>query len=225
MRAKAKPEGYPIPGCPGYTLTKDFKVYNDRTGKFLRPYKNKRSNSAYTYYVIGGSLRRTEKSLARIAYAVYRNIDIYNIPAGFVIQFKDGKPGFDNFVIRERSEVTRETNVSRVEKRNNADIYRRCYEFTGLVLSGDVTGLYRSVNKYRDEIIKSMSAYVGYKEAVEKYPELVSELICGILDGRYNCCDPVSYIKKYLRRTSGKFLPFITPPPQGLTLYGSAAIR
>jgi hypothetical protein len=206
---KTKVDGLAIPGAPGYTLTKDFKVYG-RRGFIIKAY----TYAGYTGYGLYASERRMFCSLARIAYAVYKNVDIQALPRDYVIKFKDDKPGND-FIIR-----TRESHMHGMRLRHamytaesTVDYYNRCHRFSGLVIRRDAKGIYSFMEEYKEMIINDLLRHMSYNTAIRVYKDIINEFVLGILEGRFHTPDPVSYIRKYARATYTLHLtPRNTPP-------------
>jgi hypothetical protein len=190
-------EGYPIPGAPGYILTKDFKIYGKR-GHILKDHREKYNYMRYDMYTSTGKIERF--SLARVVFAVYKNIDIQAIPSDFIIKFKDDRPGVD-LVIHTRQSSASETRAKYNKKRNEsaADYYKRSYEFTGLVVKRDVNGIYSFIEKYKEVIIGDLSNRMSYNTAIKVYPDIINDFVIGVPENRFYSSDPVYYIKKYAR--------------------------
>ncbi|MCL2651157.1 MAG: hypothetical protein FWD60_09075 [Candidatus Azobacteroides sp.] len=197
---KETAEFYPIVGHEGYFLTDDFRIFSKKTNRFLLCRYNYRGKNSYYHFALGKSKKQAQISLPRIAYSVKNGINPISIPSDYIITFKENKPGFDNIVVSDRSEVGCKIYLIRSMNPANELFYERCHEFTGLILKNDTEAIFEFIDKYKNLIVGTLCKYMKYTQALKVYSDLKNDLVIGILDRRYQCYEPVSYLQKCIKR-------------------------
>ena len=206
MKAEKAKAAHVIPGCPDYLLTEDFKITRKNKKGFIKGHKSSKPKPLDYYWLTSEQGQRLRCRLPRIAWAIAHNVKLYNVPYDIIIDFADGNPGFDNFIIRSRSVITAEIRLRKNRTGKDPNFYERCREFAGLVAERNVAGMYTFMERYSDLIIESLSKRIPRGDAERAYPDVVNDFVLGVLDGRYLAPDPVRYIRKYATATADHYL-------------------
>jgi len=191
---------YPIVGFEHYFLTDDFKVFSKKTNCFLTCRKNFSGKNDYYEFALGKRGKHIQISLPRIVYSVEKGINPRSISNNIIIRFKNNVPGIDNIIVLDRSMFAEEIRLITSKNPANESFYERCHEFTGLILKNETDAIYKFIDKYNHLIIGTLCKYINYPLALKVYSDLVNDLIIGIIDRRYQCFDPVTYLQKCINR-------------------------
>ncbi|MDR3168333.1 MAG: hypothetical protein LBU27_00795 [Candidatus Peribacteria bacterium] len=198
-------EEYDIIGFSKYVITSDCVVIRKDTRKHLRNL-NYSTHKGDCFTLVRDDGIQKQIRGAHLLYCASKNIDVSEVSRKIMFTFRGNIKSVEEIVVYDVADMAAQIRKKKLSIEKTT-YYKEVIIFSQAILSGNQDEIYRELIKYEEEIKREIRRYYRNEDMVmDRWIELISEILTGINEGRLFPVHPLRYMKKYLRREIKKYL-------------------